>query len=388
MDHPASESISTARVTVAMLIGSAGVLVLGVQPILLGSLVAEGRVSEAGIGPLVTVELLAMAVGSIVGTRWLSRANSYAITIVGGLLLAAACGALLGVAGQGPLLVGRGVAGFAEGLLLSLALVMITRSARPARLSAIFLVLQTGIQLAVAAAIPLMSISVSRADTALIALAVGGLVAIAIAAFAPPRLRLAETRAQTNDGMTRSSIAGLIAAALYLGGVVAAWSHLGLWLAQSGFADTEGSVVAVGLGAQILGGVAAATLAGKLPDRRVVEAAALAQTTIVIAMMTMRPSVTGVFGLTAAFGFLWLFALPSFTGYIVGLDRRAGLWIAAAQLGGSAIFPLAAAFPVSVYGVAGALAAAAAAFIAAAVTVALSPHSAPPVAANADVAWR
>jgi hypothetical protein len=44
----------------------------------------------------------------------------------------------------------------------------------------------------------------------------------------------------------------------------------------------------------------------------------------------------------AAFGFPWMFALPSFTGLLIALDpeRRAVLYFAAAQLLGSAVVPM------------------------------------------------
>jgi hypothetical protein len=70
-------------------------------------------------------------------------------------------------------------------------------------------------------------------------------------------------------------------------------------------------------------------------------AAAIGEAGLVAILLWGSRSPTVVYAVSAAFGFLWLFALPSFTGLLIEVDpaRRAVLYIAAAQLAGSAALP-------------------------------------------------
>ena len=56
--------VSGRTLALAILIGSCALLVLGVHPVLLGALVQEGRLADAQVGNLVTIEMLAIVTGS------------------------------------------------------------------------------------------------------------------------------------------------------------------------------------------------------------------------------------------------------------------------------------------------------------------------------------
>src|ERR1700724_142045 len=80
----------TRGLSASLAVGSIGLLIFGVQPVLFGGLVAEGRLRDEGVGPLVTVELLAIALGSLLGGRALKRNSGRLVCVAGGLLLAIA----------------------------------------------------------------------------------------------------------------------------------------------------------------------------------------------------------------------------------------------------------------------------------------------------------
>lgn len=322
-------------------IGSIALLVLGVQPVLLGPLVSEGRVAESGVGLLVTVELLAMAGGSLLGTRMLRRWPARIVALVGAIMLLLANATMIVHAGLSFLVALRGIAGIAEGLMLSLPVVAIARARVPERTAALFLIAQTALQLIAAAAIPNLVFAGSRADAGFLMLAGAALVGAGLALVAPRVLRPSSPD-QSGGAISPRSAAVLLAAAAYLGGIVVIWSYFGLWVTQHGHPPAmEGAAVATSLAAQVFGALVAARLGDRLNNAATIATAAVCQGLLVTALLLFGQPDIAVYLFSAAFGFLWLFALPSFTGLLIEIDprRRAALYLAAAQLTGSALLP-------------------------------------------------
>lgn len=333
--------IGAARMAACLAIGSIALLVLGVQPVLLGPLVVEGRIGESGVGHLVTVELLAIALGSLLGARLLRGTSARVIAAVGGVLLALANAGMTLHAGAGLLIVLRGAAGLAEGLLLALPMVAIARAAHPERASAYFLVAQTLFQLIVAAVMPSLSLAGSRADAGFLVLAAAGLAAVPLALAAPPWLRPSAPD-PVSGAVTWRSGAALLGAGTYLGAIVAVWSYFGLWLTRHGHPPAlEGTAVALSLAAQVAGAAVASRVSGRLPSGLTIIVCAAGEALLVAMLLAGGGSPAVVHAFSIAFGFLWLFALPSFTGLLIELDprRRAALYLAAAQMSGSALLP-------------------------------------------------
>jgi DHA1 family inner membrane transport protein len=322
-------------------IGSVALLVLGVQPVLLGPLVSEGRVAESGVGLLVTVELLAMAGGSLLGTRLLRTCPARAVALGGAILLLLANAAMIVHAGLPVLVTLRGMAGIAEGLMLALPVVAIARARLPERTSALFLIAQTTLQLLAAASIPNLAFANSRADAGFLVLAAAALVGAGLAFLAPRQLRPSQPDPSAGAISPRSA-AVLLAAAAYLGGIVVIWSYFGLWVTQHGHPPAvEGAAVATSLAAQVVGALVAARLGDRMNNTATIATAAVCQGLLVTALLLFGQADIAVYLFSAAFGFLWLFALPSFTGLLIEIDprRRAALYLAAAQLTGSALLP-------------------------------------------------
>src|SRR5882724_12471466 len=58
-------------ITAVLLIGTVGMMMCGVQPVLLGTLVIEGRLTSAALGWTTTAEFLTLGVGIMAAGAWL-----------------------------------------------------------------------------------------------------------------------------------------------------------------------------------------------------------------------------------------------------------------------------------------------------------------------------
>lgn len=325
----------------AIVIGSCGLLILGVHPVFLGALVQEQRLGDAQIGNLVTIEMLAIVAGSIGGIALLKRLDARAVACLASLALAAVDAALLGRGGMGLLGAGRALAGLCEGVMVAVALVAISRVARVERASAIFLAVQTLLQAVVAAVLPQLAGMGSHTDLALMALAGFALVAAGAALFLPAAIRPAETHEQ-RSGLSGRALVALSGAGLFLGAIVSVWGYFGLWLIHHGHAPAfEGTAVSTCLVAQVVGALAAARIGERLPSRVTIAACALAGAGLVGLFHLARADQAAILAVSAAFGFVWLFTLPFFAGWLVEIDpaRQAVLYLTAFQLGGAALLP-------------------------------------------------
>jgi DHA1 family inner membrane transport protein len=366
--------VSGRTLALSILIGSCALLVLGVHPVLLGALVQEGRIAEAQVGNLVTIEMLAIVPGSLAGIALLRRTGVRIVAGMAGLAIAAINLFLMGQAGMTTLALARAAAGFGEGVLVAVALVAISRVVRVERASAIFLAVQTLLQAIVAASLPAIAIAGSRVDAALAALACAGLIAAAAAVILPSRISPTEPDSE-RGAITPASLTALCCAGLFLGAIVSVWGYFGLWLIHYGYPPTfEGMAVSLCLVAQVVGALVAARFGEKLPNRKTIIACAIAGAGLVAAFYLGRSSTGAIIGVSIAFGFVWLFTLPFFAGWLVEIDpgRRAVLYLTAFQLGGAALLPSLAGIAVGAYSINAAFAFAAAAFLLLAVAASLA----------------
>lgn len=325
----------------SILIGSCALLVLGVQPVLLGAMVQEGRIADAQVGNLVTIEMLAMVLGSLAGIGLLRKMGARGVIGVAGLILAAMNVAMAGQSGMAILSSFRAVTGLSEGVLVASTLVAISRVARVERASAMFLAVQTLLQATVAAALPFILTGSSRTDTALLALAAVGAIAAAAALSLPRHLQPAALDSE-RGALTPATLTALLGAGLFLGAIVSVWSYFGLWLIHYGYPPAfEGTAVSLCLVAQVVGALTAARLGERLPNRQTISACALAGALLVALFFIGRGDATAILAVSVAFGFVWLFTLPFFAGWLIEIDpgRRAVLYLTAFQLGGAALLP-------------------------------------------------
>jgi len=315
--------------------------------------VQEGRIGEAQVGNLVTIEMLAMVTGSLAGIGLLRKIGARVVIGLASLILAGINIAMTGQSGMAILALLRGVAGLSEGVMVASALVAISRVARVERASAIFLAVQTLLQAVVAATLPFLAIVQSRTDTALLALAAAGVIAAAAALTLPQYLRPTDPDSE-QGALTPASLTALLGAGLFLGAIVSVWSYFGLWLIHYGYPPTfEGTAVSLCLVSQVIGALAAARFGERLPNRPTIAVCALAGALLVALFYLGRGSTEAIIAVSIAFGFVWLFTLPFFAGWLIEIDpgRRAVLYLTAFQLGGAALLPSLAGVAVGRYSV-------------------------------------
>jgi MFS family permease len=333
--------VSPSNVASTLWLGSLGLLILGIQPVVLEPLVRFGRIGEPSLGSIATVEILAIAIGSVLGARLLRWLPARAVAAAGLLPFAAANLAMHWLHGLGPLVIARAASGLAGGMLVGLAVVAIARGRRPERLSAVFLVVQTLLQLCVAALIPYGAQHWLPADFGFAALATLGLASLPGLALLPQRLVPPQPAVGAPAPVPKAAWVALVGCGAYLVAIVAVWAYFGVWEHQIGMSDQViGTTAALSLAAQVLGAAAAGWLGPLLPGRPALLLVAVLQIAVVLGLLHWTTPWLQI-ALALGFGFLWLFALPLQTRLLIDVDptRRAVLHLAAAQLTGSAAGP-------------------------------------------------
>jgi hypothetical protein len=336
------------EIAAVLIAGVVGVLIAGLQPQLLGAMAAEGRLSAARLGQVATIELFAMGVGAGGAGAVLGIARLRPICAVATILLAA-IDALTPLAGGAMILVARGAAGLAEGVLIWIAIGFIARTANPGRWAALYLLAQTLAQLALATLFG-QGVLVAWGSA-------GGFAVLAVASLLPlftlgwlPRCYPTLPESDGPAGLpSAGGMAALAGVLLYLAFIVGVWVYIEPLATQAGIAPaTLGYAVPLSLAMQVLGAGTAALLAERLPPFTVIAGTTILDLAIV-AVLAAHPAPPLFLTTIALFGFLWLFVLPFQVPLIIAADpsRRAAVLIAGAQLIGSSLGPLAASALVS-----------------------------------------
>lgn len=333
---------------VILLVGVCGVMIAGLQPLLLGALLQEGRITAAQLGHAATAELLLMgAASAYAGARWKAE-RLRAIGAISSLVLAALNIATLWASGESVTLI-RALAGVPSGVLIWITIAMIARSPTPERWSGIYLTIQTLAQFILAAAITAWVISRRGANGGFVALAVL-CVTSAVAALALPN-RLAPLVAGSNASNMPNApgFVALAATFLWMAFIVGVWVYAEPLSLQSGHAPTvAGVAVSLSLAFQVLGGATATVLAGRLRWFPVLLFCALVYVACLLAFAAL-PSEFLYLVTSGVFGFLWMFSLPFFVPMVIAADptRRAALLVGGAELAGGSLGPLFASFVVT-----------------------------------------
>lgn len=332
---------STAVVTATFVLGSAAMLVLGVEPILLGGLAEAGRLSPAGVGQVAMVEILGLAIGATVGPFRMNGRMRAKVAAVA-LLLAVVNLAIPWASSPALVLLQRAAAGLLAGLLLGAASVILTHNDRPERMSGLLMGLSTIPQVVVAFLLPTMimpRLGVAAGFATLAAAALLSLVATPL---------LVDDVAIGNDGVVprpawSSALLAVIAAAfLQNAGIGAAWSYLERLASERAYPPAVvGGAIAGSLALQVVGGLVAAGVARRLPSRPVLVLGSLVQLSLVVGMVTAREA--SLFTLLACgFGLFWLALQPFLVRQMISLEptRTAAMLLAPLGLIGFSAGPL------------------------------------------------
>lgn len=338
-----ASSESLGSLTASLAFGAVGLLVLGAQPLLYGSYVHEGRITEAGLGLLAALEITAIALGSAGGIALLGRIPAQLLALVGiGLTIAANL-----LPATVPLLLARAASGASGGLLVAIAAAAIARRSGLNAAAAAFLFLQAASQYAI---LQWFSAQGGTASAAAIQQALAFIAALA-ALMLPllPRslasAHIAVAEAQTTRLPPLSGWIALGASSLLVGAIVGIWAYMGLWLELRGVPAER---ITPMLTASMVGQMGGALLAIALGERghsggRVIAMAAVLLGIVGTLLLRGADGAPG-WALVIGYGVVWMIATPALTGFLLEADptRRSLPFSASAQLLGAAIVPTAA----------------------------------------------
>src|SRR5579862_8817104 len=194
---------SGASTAAALWIGSAGLLILGVIPILYGALHAERRINLAELGVTATVETLLIGVSSAVAAMvFAARHLRLKCTIL--LVALAALNAAVSFAGSSNMiLIDRALAGLVEGAMVAVSIELIARSRHAERLGGFFLAMQAFAQGLLALGLAWWVVPGMGANGGFLALGIVCLVSIGVALLVPNEYGEMPNQSASLDGVFR-----------------------------------------------------------------------------------------------------------------------------------------------------------------------------------------
>jgi len=361
-DYAPPPPVATATVIAALFLGVVAIMMTGLQPVLLGGLVEENRLTEATLGRLAWVEAAALAVAAAIGPRLLRLVPARRTVASACFVLALANAEVYLTHEPSLLFASRTVAGLIEGLLLATVNIATTRARHPERLNAAFLMLAAIPQTIAAYALPAVVIPRFGADSGFAILCALAVAAIFVSFRLGPEIQDPPRRASGTRVWTPAVFLGVCGVVLQTAANGAAWEYqarIGQNLHFSG--DVVGAAIAADLVFQILGTFAVAWVAWRMPFKTMLLASAVLQACIMLAMpLVHAPS--AYIALCALFGMFWMGANPYQMSLLIELDqtRQVALLLASLQLLGFSVGPLICSFFVSPGNVAGAFRCAAA----------------------------
>ncbi|TGQ73310.1 MAG: MFS transporter [Mesorhizobium sp.] len=328
----------------ALWIGSVGLLILGLQPVLLGALYTEGHVTGDELALVATAEMIAIAIGSAVVAMLLPARNMRWKSTLLLVLLALAnfCTAYAVTANM--LITARAVAGLAEGGLVAVATELIARSRRAERIGGYFVTLQTLAQCALALLLALYAVPVAGSAGGFIALGVVCLLSLAAAWTVPDDYADLPKEEHFANVLTVPAITALLSIFCYFMFFGAVWAFLEPLGAQFGIdGRTIGVMVSASLAAQVSGAMIATVSEARIDYRLAITVIGIIAA-VSSALLSTGPGLSVFWAVALLMGFILLFVVPYQIRLAIIADetRNAVLLVPAAQLFGLAIGPVAA----------------------------------------------
>jgi predicted MFS family arabinose efflux permease len=316
-------------IATAMVIGTAALMVLGVQPILLAALVAEQKISNAELGRLATAEVLAIAVGAAMGVTLFRaggmRAKAAITAAILGVINVASCYA----AGGAALFLLRGFAGVVEGVLLGSAIVILTRTRSPDRVNGVFLAVQTIPQALAALILPIYLVPRWGSGAGFTILAGLCFLGVVLAPLLPRQGAPASTAAHTRLAWTPEMVCILLAITLQTAGIGAALEYLAQLAAHNGFSQRDVGLATSGnLVLQVVGAFIVVGIAWRIPSALALLVGVSLQAAMALSFPLM-PTGGAYVALACFFGLFMLALGPFKVAWLVRIDptRRIALFI-------------------------------------------------------------
>ncbi len=256
-------SLTLMPAAATIVLGSLALLMVGVMPVLLGTLADTGRLSAAGIGQCATLESLAMGLCAGLCGAFLKARHIRWIAAGASLALALLDFGSMSASGVGVLTL-RALAGIPEGILLWITVGMIARTQLPERWAGIYWTALVSAQLLMALSfvyiIPHFGSEGGFAALGLTALLGLGAAAVAPNFYADLPVNPAESGAPPLRGWW-----ALFATLLFTAASGAVLVYLQPMSHEAGLsADVARTSLWVSLAAQVAGGFLATALAGRI----------------------------------------------------------------------------------------------------------------------------
>lgn len=329
-------------------VGVNSLLVLGVVPVLLGALVDEHRLSNAGIGQIAMLELLGMGLSTAAFGAFLKPHRLRTIGVACSLGLAA-INLMSAQASGAALFPLRIAAGAVEGILLWITVSMIARTVTPERWAGVFFAAQTFGQLVLAVSLAMWIMPRFGATGGFLALAAASVMGVGPALFTPHRFAPLPLEPGQGGAPPLRGWFALIATVIFVASSGAVSVYLQPLAHQAGLtAGVARTANWLSLAAQVAGAGLATLLAGKVR-----------YFTVFVMVSTATLGVWWIFGHIAPgwlfigantfAGFTSIFLAPFLVPFTIEADpsRRAAVQSGAAQLLGGALGPLMASWFVS-----------------------------------------
>jgi MFS family permease len=328
-----------------MFVGVTGIMIAGLQPLLLGGLAQEGRLTAAELGQTATAELLTMGLTAALAGVLLRPARLKIIAIAA-LIALAVIDTLTPLARGEMVTLARAAAGVPSGVLIWVTISMIARSPTPERWSGAYLTVQTLAQFLLATFLTAFIVPRYGADGGFIALALFCLVNVAATLLLPAEF--APLARQESGGRLPNARgwAALAVSFLYIAFTIGVWVYAEPLSRQAGHGSAiAGQAVSLSLACQVAGGFAATALAGRINWLATLLVCALVNLAL-FAGFAVLPGPTVFLALAGVFGFVWLFASPFLVPMTIEADptRRAAVLMGGVQLVGGSFGPLFASF--------------------------------------------
>ncbi|QJU58142.1 hypothetical protein HL653_10355 [Sphingomonas sp. AP4-R1] len=341
------QNFTRMQIASVLLVGVMSSLIVVLQPLLLGPLAAEGRLSLREMGQTAMLEAFGMAAAIAIGGAFLPPRHLRTISF-SAILLSVGANIVTTLTQHEIILAARFVNGLSVGILLWVWTGLVTRVAMPARLMAIFLALQTSGALLVSWLFSAYLMPRVGASGGYICLAVATGLA-GLLTFGGP----SEYRAHAGSGSKGLLLPsgrgwiGLLAVLCQMAAIMAFWVYV-LPLGRERGLSTNfvAFAVSASLVAQIVGAVCA-SLVHRLHARTALYgslAASLCGLALVVFGQGTSAFVAGLIIIV----FFWMFAPAYHMPYLIEVDpsRRAGMQMITAQLLGLSAGPAVASFVV------------------------------------------
>jgi DHA1 family inner membrane transport protein len=336
-------AVPSQRQTVAALaLGSVALLILGLQPLLLGELVDHKRISLGGVGLVAMGEIIALGIGVIVANTLFSPGRLPIVAAVAAALHSGLDLLTMRLDGDKEFLAVRALAGLTAGVLVWVATSVIVRTRAPDRMAAIYLVTQTLVQATVAAFLATVIVPTSGWPGGFAVMAaLSGTIVLLSPALRPGLTTLSSSESSLPPRTVATFVTfGVVL--MQMGAIGSLWAYLEPLGRDIGLSGTQvGTLISVVLVLQVIGGSMAAWVV-----RRLGASAILIGASVLLAGLTfslhLRPPVWLFCGVCGAFGFVWLFLMPFQVRLAFAADPagRVAVLVPALQLLGSAFGPL------------------------------------------------